>query len=134
MLSILLKKKQKSKRIKFKNIAEKIIDCIDPRKTRIVINLTDRESASIKSFAVRKREKMKITTRFMSDKLLMFAKVSLKRFIYDIAEIFCFPTQVVAEIYKKYSTDSTTLQFIFISNPNSDLPEQKFRDIFFLRI
>ena len=62
MLSILLKKKKKSKRIKFKNIAEKIIDCIDPRKTRMVIDLIDRESASIKSFAVRKREKIKVTT------------------------------------------------------------------------
>ena len=128
------KTNKKAQKIKFKNIAEKIIDCIDPRKTRMVIDLIDRESASIKSFAVRKREKIKVTTRFMSGKLLMFAKVSFKRFIYDIAEIFCFPTQVVAEIYKTYSTDTTTLQFIFISNPNSDLPEQKFRDIFFLRI
>ena len=112
----------------------------------MVIDLIDRESASIKSFAVRKRDKIKVTMRFMSGKLHMFAKVSLKSFIYDIAEVFCFPTQVVAEIYKKYSigkvlvyhiltaTDSTTLQFIFIYNPNSDLPEQKFRDIIFKNI
>ena len=38
----------------------------------------------------------------MSGKLLMFAKFSLKSFIYDIAETFLFPTEVVAEIYKKY--------------------------------
>ena len=28
-------------------------------------------------------------------------------------------------------TDSTVLKFIFISNPNSDLPEDKFRDVTF---
>ena len=28
-------------------------------------------------------------------------------------------------------TDSTALKFIFISDPNSDLPEHKFRDIIF---
>ena len=28
-------------------------------------------------------------------------------------------------------TDSTALKFIFISDPNSDLPEDKFRDIIF---
>ena len=45
------------------------------------------------------------------------------------------------DIYKKYKiekveinhvltdTDSTVLQFIIISDPNSDLPEPKFRDI-----
>ena len=46
-------------------------------------------------------------------------------------------------MYKKYlieqveilhiltNTDSTAIQFIFISDPNSDLPEEKFRDIIF---
>ena len=79
----------------------------------------------------------------MSGKLLMFAKLSLKSFIYDVAEIFCFPDQTVAEIYKKYmienvvinhiltDTDSTALQFTFISDPNSDLPEDNFRDVIF---
>ena len=34
----------------------------------------------------------------MSGKLLMFAKLSLKSFIYDIAETFYFPNETVAEI------------------------------------
>ena len=79
----------------------------------------------------------------MSGKLLMFATRSLKSFIYDIAETLCFPDQTIAEIYKKISnrassnlshtnyTDSTALQFPFISDPNRDLPEGKFRDIIF---
>ena len=79
----------------------------------------------------------------MSGKLLMFAKFSFKSFIYDIAETFLFPTEVVAEIYKKYliekvyvysiltDTDSTALQFISISDQSSNFPEEKFRDVIF---
>ena len=63
--------------------------------------------------------------------------------LYDVTETFCFPDQTVAEMYKKYmienvvinhiltDTDSTALQFTFISDPNSDLPEDNFRDVIF---
>ena len=131
------------KKRKLKYIKEKITDCLDPRKTKMLIDFNNRESASIKSFPVKKRDKTKVNTYFMSGKLLMFAKLSLKSFIYDVAEIFCFPDQTVAEIYKKYmienvvinhiltDTDSTALQFTFISDPNSDLPEDNFIDVIF---
>ena len=58
-------------------------------------------------------------------------------------ETFCFPDENVKEIFKKYEierveifhvltdTDSTSLKFIFISDPNSDIPESKYRDIIF---
>ena len=136
-------KNKKVKKRKFKNVDEKISDCLGPRKTKMVFDFSNRESASIKSFAVRKRYKIKVTTRFMSGKLLMFAKLSLKSFRYDIAEKFCFPAEVVAEIYKKYliekvyvyhiltGTESTALQFIFFSDPNSNLPEEKYGDVIF---
>ena len=77
----------------------------------------------------------------MSGKLLMFTKLSLKSFIYALVETFCFPSQLVLEIYKKYKiekveikhvltdTDSTALHFIIISDHNSDLPEPICRDI-----
>ena len=73
----------------------------------------------------------------------MFAKLSLKSFIYDLIETFCFPQEQLADLYKKYliekveifymltDTDSTALEFIFISDLNSDVPEDKFRDIIF---
>ena len=79
----------------------------------------------------------------MPGKLLMFAKLSLKSSIYDLTETFCFPQKQTADLYEKYSvekveisyiltdTDSTALKFIFISDPNSDLPEDKFRDTIF---
>ena len=58
-------------------------------------------------------------------------------------KLFYFPSQLVKYILKKYSiekveiyhvltdTDSTALQFIIVSDPNSDVSESKFRDIIF---
>ena len=78
------------KKGRFKDADEKIIDCLDPRKTKVVVEFNDSECASIKSFAVKKLNKIKMTTRFMCGKLLMFAKHSLKSFIDDLSKIFWF--------------------------------------------
>ena len=73
----------------------------------------------------------------------MFAKLSLKSFIYELSKILCFPDSTVLKIYKKYSrerveifriltdTDSTSLKFIFIFDPTSDVTDSKFRDVIF---
>ena len=119
---------------KIKNVDEKIEECFDPRKAKMVIEFNNHEAASIKSNAVKKRNSVKVTTRFISGKLLMFAKIFLKSFIYDVLETFCFPGENTKEIFKKYSierveilhvltdTDSTALKFIFISDPNREIP------------
>ena len=52
----LFEKNKKVKKRKFKEIDEKITDCLDPRKTKMVIEFNDRESDSIKSFAVKKKK------------------------------------------------------------------------------
>ena len=56
--------------------------------------------------------------------MLMFAKLSLKSFIYDLTETFMFPNQKTKRNYDKYQidyvdvyqiltdTDSTSLQFL----------------------
>ena len=75
--------------------------------------------------------------------LLTFAKLSLKSFIYTLAEILFFPNATVKEIYKKYKieriiihhiltdTDSTSLQFIILSDTASDFPKSKIRNVIF---
>ena len=55
----LFEKLKNNWKIKFQNIDEKIEDCLDPRKTRMIIEFNNRESASIKSFAVKKKRKYK---------------------------------------------------------------------------
>ena len=136
-------KSKNRRKKKIKDLDEKISDCLDQRKTKMVIEFNDKESACIKSFAIKKREQIKVTTRFMSGKLLMFAKLSLKSFIYEVTETFCFSKENVKKIYDKYKierveifhiltdTDSTALKFMFISDTNREIPEDKFRDIIF---
>ena len=49
-------KSKKVKKRKFKGVDEKITDCLDPRKTKVIIHFNDHEAASIKSFAVKKKK------------------------------------------------------------------------------
>lgn len=109
----------------------------------MIVEFYDGESASIKSFAVKKKSEIKVTTRFMSRKLLMFAKFSLKSLIYTLPETLYFPNEIVKEIYEKYQinrilcyhiltdTDSTSMQFVILSDPSSNFPECDVRDIIF---
>ena len=50
---------EKVKKRTFKEIDEKITDFLDPRKTKMVVEFNDRESAIIKSFALKKKKEMK---------------------------------------------------------------------------
>ena len=79
----------------------------------------------------------------MFGKLLMFAKLSLKSFIYSLVELLHFPEEnpIAAEIYRKYDidkilcyqvltdTDSTSIQFIIVSDAATSYPECDARDI-----
>ena len=109
----------------------------------MIIEFNEQRSSSIKSIAVKSETIIKCTTRFMSGKLLMFAKLSLKSFIYSLVELLHFPEEnpVVSSIYKKYKieqilyyqiltdTDSTSIQFIIVSDPDSSYPECDVWDI-----
>ena len=68
----------------------------------MVVEFNNRESASVKSFAVKKRNEIKVTTRFMLGKLLMVAKRYLESFIDDLLENFCFLQKKIVDLNKKY--------------------------------
>ena len=69
--------------------------------------------------------------------------MSLKSFIYSLTELLYFPGTKVKEIYQKCQieksscyhvltdTDSRCLQFLVISDTNSDFPEKKIGDVIF---
>ena len=111
----------------------------------VVIEFNDSESSSVKNIVVKSNTSIKCTTRFMSGKLLMFAKLLLKSFIYSVVELLAFPEEnpIVQQIYDKYDieriycyhvltdTDSTSLQFVIVSEPDSTFPECDVRDILF---
>ena len=69
------KDKRKVRKRKFQEIIETINDCLDSRKTKMIVQFNDPESTAIKHFSVKKRNLIKVTSCFMSGKLLMFAKL-----------------------------------------------------------
>ena len=101
----------------------------------MTVDFNREESASIKSFVIKKNDQVRVTTKSLSGKMLMFAKLSLMSFIYEIIETFCFPDKKVQQIYDKYliekvhsyhvltDTDSTWLQSLFISSSESNICE-----------
>ena len=87
-------KKGKKKR-KIQVIDSKTADAVDSRKTKMILEFNNHESASIKSSAAKKNHHIKVTTRFLSGKMLMFAKLSLMSSIYEDLETFSFPNENV---------------------------------------
>ena len=98
-------------------------------KNKTNITMTDfhqKNCNGIKSVALKTESNVNVTSRFIRGKMLMFAKVSLNSFIYDMIDVFCFPNVTVQEIYARYDikkfdlylsltkTDSCSLFFIFI--------------------
>ena len=57
----------------------------------MLLEFNDSQSSAIKQIAVKTSTSIKCIARFMSGKLLMFAKLSLKSFIYSLAELLAFP-------------------------------------------
>ena len=101
--------------------------------------------SSIKSVAINTNPNVKITTRFMKVKMLMFAKTSIISFVYDMIDVFCFPedSSKVQVIYDKHNiekyllyqhltnTESISLFFVFICNLNCQLNEKDPRNVIF---
>ena len=130
---------------KIDSIEKQLENSMDLQKSKMLIEFNDLECSAIKHTAVKTKTNIKCTTRFMSGKLLMFAKLSLKSFIYSLAELLMFPeeNEVVQQVYNKYliekilvyhiltDTDSTSIQFIAISKLESTFTENKFRNVLF---
>ena len=124
---------------KTNSLEDPISESFDMRKNKMLLEFNDAQSSSIKQIAVKTNTSIKCNTRFMSGKLLMFAKLSLKSFIYSIAELLAFPeeNETVEKIYWKCKieriycyhiltdTDNTSLNFLIISNVCSVFPESK---------
>ena len=122
-----------------KKPTKKVVDRLDVanknEKVKSIMDFSDQDTASIRALSVKTNDKVKITTRFMKGKMLMFSKISLRSFVYDIIDIFCFPDEDVKEIYERYEitktfvyliltdTDSCSLQFTFITELESSISE-----------
>ena len=105
--------------------------------TKMIIDLDCESSVSINSLSVNKNDNVKVTTRFFSDKMLTFPKLSLMSFMYKLTETFHFPNKKAIEIYNKYNierifpyhvltdTGSTCPMFLIICNVKNNIPDKK---------
>ena len=80
-------------------------DAFTNQKIKNLIDFDEQYSCSIRSIAIEKANKVNLTARFLNGRMLMFTKVSIKSFVYDLIDIFMFPNQEIKEIYKKYQVE-----------------------------
>ena len=108
-----------------------------------MIDFDKNECNSIKSIIVKGDTNIDVSSRFIKGKMLMFAKLSLKAFVYDMIDVFCFPNEEIQQIYDYYQiekcflyqnltdTDSTSLFFNFICSLDCSVPESEARKIIY---
>ena len=82
--------------------------------------------------------------RYLNGKMLVFSKVSIKSFVYDLIDVFMFQNEEIEKIYAEFNiercylyqnltdTDSTSIFFfVFICDLKCSINERKTRDIIF---
>ena len=63
-----------------------------------MIDFDQKNCNSIKSIALKSNSNVNVTSRFINGKMLMFANISLRSFIYDMIDAFYFTNETVKEI------------------------------------
>ena len=86
-------KKKKKKRTKLIDFADRKSEALTNQKVKSLIDFDEEYSCSISSIATEKSKKVNLTTRFLNGKMLMFHKVSITSFLYDLIDVFMFPNQ-----------------------------------------
>ena len=137
------KKKKMKRKVDLTDYSERMQKVLKDYKVKNLIDFDREQSASVKALSVEKNVKIKLTTRYLNGKMLMFSKLSIKSFVYDIIDVFMFPNETIKKIYQKYNieqcfveqnltdTDSTSIFFIFICNLKSQIAENEARKIIF---
>ena len=70
-----------------------------------MIDFEKNECNSIKSIIVKGDTNIEVSSCFIKGKMLMFAKLSLKSFVYDMIDVFCFPNEEIWRIYDYYQIE-----------------------------
>ena len=137
------KRKKQKRKITLIDFPDRMDEANQKTNIKSMIEFDQEQSNSIKAVMVKQNPNVKITTRFIRGKMLMFAKVSIKSFVYDIIDVFMFPDTTAKSIYEKYKiekcyvyqnltdTDSTSILFIFICDMGCIVDELIARKIVF---
>ena len=92
----------KAKEKKNHEVNMQVENALKNKKIKTMYDFDRSECSSIKSIVVKSSDTTKVSSRFIKGKMLMFAKLSLKSFIYDMIDVFCFPDKKIKEIYDFY--------------------------------
>ena len=96
------RKKIKKKKRKMKYFYSQVEDAIKNKQIKTIIDFDKINCNSIKSIIVNGNTIVDVNTRFIKEKMSMFAKVSLKSFVYDLIDVFSFPNEEVGAVYDQY--------------------------------
>ena len=102
-------KKKNKRKISLIDYSESKNDALTNQKVKSLIDFDDQYSASIKSITIQNESKIHLTTRFWNGKMLVFSKVSVKSFVYNLIDVFMFQNDEIKEIYKKYNINQCYL-------------------------
>ena len=112
-------------------------------KIKTMIDFDKNECNSIKSIIVKSDTNIDVTSRFIKGKMLIFAKLSIKSFVYDMIDVFSFPNDEIQQVYDYYQiekcflyqnltdTNSTSLFFNFICRLDCSVPESEAKNTVF---
>ena len=127
------------------DVETKLEEDFKNEKIKTMIDFYQNNCNNIKSIALESELNVNVTSRFISVKMSMFAKVSLKSSIYNMIDVFCFPNKTVKEIYPQYDikkchlylnltdTNSCSLFFISICEKECDVQESESRKLIFVK-
>ena len=137
------KQKRIKKKLKLIDYSERKNEVLKNQKFKSLVDFDEEYSSSIKSLVVEQSTEVNLTTRYLNGKMLMFSKVSIKGFVYDLIDVFMFPNEEIQKIYAEFNiercylyqnltdTDSISIFFVFICDLKCSIDERKTRDIIF---
>ena len=120
---------------------DRLEEAYSDKSSTFIQDLENEGVNSVKAIACRKQTGVKVSTRFISSKLLINAKISLASFIYHFIDTFCFPNKNTRSIYQHNKiikifpyllmtdTNSASLQFIVTADKTCDLRERELRNV-----
>ena len=91
MLEALKKKERKSKNRKLtRDVETKLEEAFKNKNIKTMVDFHSKECNSIKSITLKENANINVTSRLINRKMLMFAKILLKSFVYDMTDVFFF--------------------------------------------
>ena len=106
-----------------------------------VQELEEEDVNIVGALACKKQTQVKVSTRYISSKLLINAKISMASFIYNCIDTFCYPNEETSKLFTHHkvikilpyllmtNTNLASLEFIVVAEDSCSCGECEMRDI-----